>query len=624
VKGDRPVTYSVSGPKRDGGILGSLLRVAVVALALMGFLSSALAASDVFVTVPFRASSELNALPSSVTIRHISDGWALIQSDTESVHSLPVGSRVVAPVLAHYDYYWVGGLYGEPEGLPVLLRWRNYALVAAKRGDDEPVERSTAPHGHILLAPDVSRASLFNTAAPRTVATLTPDAVLNSVVEQFDSLTWLNTVATLADNYGTQSRYSRRVRQAVHTNGHPLPDDACDRAADWIADRLRSLGYEPEFDPFMHTIYSTNGEKVAEYGMRNVIATKPGRGVHRNRLLLLTAHYDSKATNTEGWEEHWRDRPAPGAVDNATGVATLLEAARLFADLNLDYTVRFVFFSGEELGLFGSRHYAKLVSQRGDDLLGVLNVDMLGFDGDGTYDVHVLGDMRSQWMLRLTEAVAARYAPHIVVKSETNPDWVFSDHAPFWAEGYSGLVFAEETDFDAKEFYPFYHSVDDMVIHMTPDFGYEAARFYIATAVELAGVLVAEGPSSVPVVEKVSVVGASAFPNPFVVESGKPLRIQYQLNRAADVRVEVFDTKGDVLFAQSFASDSVNGRYGLNAPVVWDGKNADGEAVPPGIYIVAIGVRDATGAVNRRTLRVVVVPSDAYLDKYKKRLSPKP
>jgi len=543
---------------------------------------------------------------------------------TEAVSTLPLGSQVVAPVRPDHDYYWVAGLRGEPEGLPVLLRWRNYALIAAPRGNDEPVERSTAPHGHVPLAPAISREALRQTAAPRSVATLTPNAVLNSVVERFDPTLWMETVATLADNFGTQSRYSRRVRQAVHGNGHPLPDDACDLAADWIADRLRTFGYEPEFDPFTHTIYSTSGEKVAEYVMRNVIATKPGRGEHRDRVLLLTAHYDSKATNTEGWEEHWRDRPAPGADDNATGVATLLETARLFADLNLDYTVRFVFFSGEELGLFGSRHYSKLLAKRGEDLLGVLNVDMLGFDGDGIYDVHVLGDRRSQWMLRLVEAVAARYAPRIVLRSEVNPDWVFSDHAPFWAEGFSGIVFAEETDFNAKEFYPFYHTVDDMVAHMTPSYGYEAARFYLATATELAGVLAAGGPSSVPVVEKVAVVGASAFPNPFVVQSGRPLRIQYQLNRAAHVSVEVFNTGGHLLASQSFAPDSVHGRYGLNAPVVWDGKDTTGEVVPPGLYIVAIRVRDGTGTESRHTLRVVIVPHESYLSRYKKRLSPKP
>lgn len=586
-----------------------------------GFGRWALASSDVFVTVPFGVPAELSLLPSSATVRHLSDGWALVQIGEDAISSLPTGSRVVAPLSPEYDYYWVSGFRGKTEGVAVLLRWRRYALVGVRRGEEKHLEEVAAPHGHVLLPPSIAPRALWETAAPRT---LTPNARARNVVEQFDPERWLETVSFLADNHGTQSRYSRRVRQAVHFNGHPLPDDACDRAADWIADRLRELGYEPTFDPFTHTIYTAGGEKVAEYVMRNVLATKPGSGNHRDRVLLLTAHYDSKASNTERWEERWRDKPAPGANDNASGVATLLEAARLLADLKLDYTVRFVFFSGEELGLFGSRHYAKQVAQRGEDLLGVLNVDMLGYDGDGVYDVHVLGDQRSQWMLRLVESVAVRYAPRLRLRSETNPDWIFSDHAPFWAEGFSGLVFAEETDFESKGFYPFYHTVDDMVVHMTPEFGFEAAKFFIATAAELAGVLVAEGPTSVPVVEGVSVVGAVAFPNPFVVESGKPLRIQYQLNRPADVRVEVFNTKGERVFSQAFASDSVHGRYGLNAPVVWEGKNTEGEAVPPGVYIVTIHVQDVSGTTNRRTLRVAVVPSLSYLDKYKKRLSPKP
>ena len=55
--------------------------------------------------------------------------------------------------------------------------------------------------------------------------------------------------------------------------------------------------------------------------MNNIVATRPGRGPNRDQFYLLVAHYDSISSKTKGWQQQWRTMPAPGASDNASGIA---------------------------------------------------------------------------------------------------------------------------------------------------------------------------------------------------------------------------------------------------------------------------------------------------------------
>jgi hypothetical protein len=445
-----------------------------------------------------------------------------------------------------------------------------------------------------------------------------------NLVAAFDETAWFDTIQTLAENHGKRSRAALRVRQVTWFRDSDPVDDACDLAADWIAGRLRALGYIVEEDDFPHTIYSSLSEKVAEFRLRNVIASKPGRGTNRSRILLLAAHYDSKASSSEGWEAGWRTMPAPGANDNATGVAVLLEIARLLADADTDYTVRFAFFSAEELGLFGSRHYAKKAAQEGADIVGVLNVDMLGHDADGLFDVHVVGNARSQWLLGLVGVVGARFVPAVHIVPHRDPDWVFSDHAPFWWEGYSAVTFADELDFDASEFYPVYHTSEDTPDRVHRMYGASAARLVVAVAAALAGVREKGAPVTPDLEGAPPIVAASVYPNPYVVAGGKPLAIQYQLSRDAAVDVAIYDAAGKRLFGVSHPAGSAFGRYGLNAPVLWDGRNERGEPLPVGSYFVRVRSPGDGRRPDVRTVRLMLAPNDSVFRRYDRRLTPNP
>ncbi|MCH6580889.1 MAG: M28 family peptidase, partial [Nitrospinae bacterium] len=69
----------------------------------------------------------------------------------------------------------------------------------------------------------------------------------------------------------------------------------------------------------------------------------------------MVGHYDSISTKTAGWEQNWRTLPAPGASDNASGVAEMRGGSRILSKHEFDFTIRFIAFSGEELFLFGSK-----------------------------------------------------------------------------------------------------------------------------------------------------------------------------------------------------------------------------------------------------------------------------
>jgi hypothetical protein len=110
--------------------------------------------------------------------------------------------------------------------------------------------------------------------------------------------------------------------------------------------------------------------------LQNIYAVLKGMDPAQvNRRVLVTGHYDSR--NSDNFNTH---DPAPGANDDASGVAVSLESARVLSRLKFPATIVFVAVAGEEQGLNGSRHLAKLARAEGWDLEAVLNDDIVGGD----------------------------------------------------------------------------------------------------------------------------------------------------------------------------------------------------------------------------------------------------
>ncbi|HEY3703520.1 MAG TPA: M28 family metallopeptidase [Terracidiphilus sp.] len=156
-------------------------------------------------------------------------------------------------------------------------------------------------------------------------------------------------------------------------------------AADWIFDQFQQISIEcggcleVRRDTFTADPNSAEGTAWAKRipkptRMTNVYAILRGTDpAQANTMYLVTGHYDSRNTNV--LDDHGF---APGANDDASGVAVSLESARVLSQLKFPASLVFVAVAGEEQGLVGSAHLARLAKEQGWNLLGVLNDDIVG------------------------------------------------------------------------------------------------------------------------------------------------------------------------------------------------------------------------------------------------------
>ena len=257
----------------------------------------------------------------------------------------------------------------------------------------------------------------------------------------------------------------------------------------YVYEYFQSLGLQTQY-------HAWNGAtRCTGIAGRNVIAEIPGRSDPR-RVYIMSAHLDSISPQPL--------TDAPGADDDGSGTAAVMLAARIMRTYNFDYTVRFIAFTGEERGLCGSGHYAQDAKGRGDDIRGVINLDMIAYDGDDVYDVELHagtlpGSIQVAELLRdkISEHTP-QLVPHIYKEDATN----LSDHSSFWLEGYPALTFSEYIFHG--DLNPYIHSVQccDTVEHLDFQMAGYLTKATLATLATLAGVRDGAGgsaPSPTPV-----------------------------------------------------------------------------------------------------------------------------
>lgn len=184
-------------------------------------------------------------------------------------------------------------------------------------------------------------------------------------------------IVTLVQQVSSQ-RIDADVKRLVAFDTRFMGSDSNAAASVWLGEQLMDMGYVVRYDTFDVNVarrrYFT-GHSFAISGLKqwNVIARKTGR-LYPKKKVVLGGHYDSIAL-----DRAQRDQDvAPGADDNASGVAAVLEIARLMRDVDVDVTIEFALWGAEELGLIGSDHYAKQARAQGDDIVVMLQLDAIG------------------------------------------------------------------------------------------------------------------------------------------------------------------------------------------------------------------------------------------------------
>jgi hypothetical protein len=236
-------------------------------------------------------------------------------------------------------------------------------------------------------------------------------------------------------------------------------ETGCVLAAEYLYNEFESMGLAVQYHNWVYGAYNSN----------NVEATLLGNDPTSDDIYIICGHYDTVPGS-------------PGADDDGSGVAAVLAAAEVMKYCQFNHTVRFVAFSGEELGLYGSHFYAKDAYNNGDDIKGVLNVDMIGFalnEYQASY-LKVFEDDQSEWLYDVTYQVNQLYDEYIDLEL-IHAGWTWgSDHNSFWDYGYSALFYHE------YEFNHYYHSPNDIIEHMNLTYAKKATRVIVATLAFLA------------------------------------------------------------------------------------------------------------------------------------------
>ncbi len=235
---------------------------------------------------------------------------------------------------------------------------------------------------------------------------------------------------------------------------------ACEAAENFVADYFGKQGLEAA---------------VRESAMENgkaVVGELEGR-TFPDDVVIVCAHLDSTSPEPETL--------APGADDNASGTAAVMEAARILARHPTDYTVRFITFTGEEQGLYGSRGYALGARSARERIVGVVNLDMIAFADRTPEDLEIFVNAASEWMGYRIARDGADYAG-LSVRTRIDPAMVYSDHASFWDTGYAALLAIEDEPLRN----PYYHTIGDTLDTLNLDFCAQATKAALATTAILA------------------------------------------------------------------------------------------------------------------------------------------
>ncbi|QGG48003.1 M28 family peptidase [Heliorestis convoluta] len=246
-----------------------------------------------------------------------------------------------------------------------------------------------------------------------------------------------------------------------------------EQAADYIHEELASMGYEVQIQEF--EISRKDAPIGSPLSYRNIIAIKPGIATP-DEVVIVGAHYDSCGDS-------------PGADDNASGIAGMLELARLLKNVPLQKTVKFIAFTNEEPPFFkspymGSFVYAQKARQRNEKIKLAIIFEMIGYYTDQPPNWSHFGDLDGilstiapsdsnfiaaignsneiAYLERMDAAFNQKSTVPMITNRQIIPhgplmDMDLSDHWSFWEEGYRAVMITDTA------FYrnPHYHTLRD-------------------------------------------------------------------------------------------------------------------------------------------------------------------
>jgi len=230
-----------------------------------------------------------------------------------------------------------------------------------------------------------------------------------------------------------ETRLHHHIKTIQGFGPHPTGSTSLDDVGEYIYSSFQSFNNQTVYDTW----------EVDGITGKNIVATIPGE---TQSQFILTAHYDTIDVS-------------PGADDDGSGIASILMIAELLNSFEFYQTIKFIIFSGEEIGLLGSTHYAQNAYDSNVDIIGVLSLDKIGYavTHDDGNKVRHHANQQSQWMIEISKDIISKYHSLIgleVIGRSFDPS---SDHQAFVNHGFYGSNLVEEA------LNPMYHTSEDII-----------------------------------------------------------------------------------------------------------------------------------------------------------------
>ena len=279
------------------------------------------------------------------------------------------------------------------------------------------------------------------------VAIFNKEARLPRLTRDFPQVTEVNPIIREMLNQVNQDSLEATV-QHLQDYGHRLWDsDNAFAASDWIAGRMQALGLEVEQQPFYASTWMGSGQAAP-----NVIGIQRGT-LYPDTYVVCGSHFDSFS-----YEAMYGGGRAPGADDNATGVASVLESARILTQYEFEYSIVYCAYGCEEMGLYGSEAYASRCQQEGMDIIGYFNNDMNGYLYGDQIHIDCIYPNAVEAIGTYYMNVGSVYYPELRIRHD-NFNQGDSDHTSFNNHGYMGIYPFE----DYQNYSPYIHTSNDMI-----------------------------------------------------------------------------------------------------------------------------------------------------------------
>jgi hypothetical protein len=423
----------------------------------------------------------------------------------------------------------------------ILARYSRGFIVAATEDDIPELNRLPVELARISREPMV----LSGTDSRLPALPAVDDSTVWQLVNRVNADTVLETIRQLQDFY---TRYSTT--------------DSLRHACAWMRNKLIEFGCDSTALDTWDNAYAPN-----------VVGVRLGR-VNPRQIYIVDGHIDNTSDH------------------NASGTAAVIEAARVFADIDFDNTVIFIGFTGEEQGLLGSDAWAQAALSRGDSIIGVLNFDMISYGRENRDSFQIIGkpsNPNCAWLMDFYIAQADTFSTLKTVRI-MDPTAEYSDHASFWQRGYVAFCGIED------DFTPTYHTTGDTIGTLyfvncgtnNWPMATEAIKAAVASVAKLAGAHQRTGvEESRPALSaRILTVSPSIGRAPVAVSLVSP-----------GAAVEVYDAAGNLVRSLAAASS----RADRSSTLTWDGLDSKGARVGAGIYLFRL-----SGAENDATAKVIL------------------